>query len=146
MGYSEVHRGYGFYQETLCVLHYVVSQKYLITYESLVQEATREYRDLVDSKRWALATRKETSKDKPSLPKSYNMVIEQSINKYFKQVYFKSLRSGNVSGSGRGSSDRSDITYHKCGKWDIYKNTVGQREISLVRTHPRILQMSFQNG
>ena len=30
---------------------YVLSQEDLITYESLVQEATREYRDLVDSKR-----------------------------------------------------------------------------------------------
>ena len=30
----------------------VISQEDLITYESLVQEATREYRDLVDSKRW----------------------------------------------------------------------------------------------
>ena len=31
---------------------YVLSQEDLITYESLVQEATREYRDLVDSKMW----------------------------------------------------------------------------------------------
>ena len=30
----------------------VISQEDLITYESLVQEATREYRDLVDSNRW----------------------------------------------------------------------------------------------
>ena len=36
----------------------VISQEYLITYESIVQEATREYRDLVDSKRWELATSK----------------------------------------------------------------------------------------
>ena len=38
---------------------YVLSQENLITYESLVQEATREYRDLVDSKRWEPATSKE---------------------------------------------------------------------------------------
>ena len=44
------------------------------------------------------------------------MVIEQSINKSLKQVDFKSCRSGNVSVSGRGSSARSDITCHKCGK------------------------------
>ena len=36
----------------------VVLQEYLITYESLVQEATREYHDLVYSKRWEPATSK----------------------------------------------------------------------------------------
>ena len=44
------------------------------------------------------------------------MVIEQSISKDLKQVYSKSRRSGNGSGYGRGSSARSDITCHKCGK------------------------------
>ena len=34
----------------------VISQEDLITYESLVQEATQEYCDLVDSKRWEPAT------------------------------------------------------------------------------------------
>ena len=34
----------------------VLSQEDLITYESLVQEATREYRYLVDSKQWEPAT------------------------------------------------------------------------------------------
>ena len=32
----------------------VISQEDLITYESLVKKVTREYRDLVDSKRWEL--------------------------------------------------------------------------------------------
>ena len=44
------------------------------------------------------------------------MVIEQSINKSLKQVDFKSRLSGNDSGSGRGSSGRSDKICHKCGK------------------------------
>ena len=36
----------------LCVCYMdVISQEYLTTYDSLVQEATREYQDLVDSKR-----------------------------------------------------------------------------------------------
>ena len=48
----------------------VISQEDLITYESLVQEATQEYRDLVDSKRWEPATSKEKSQDQPSLPKA----------------------------------------------------------------------------
>ena len=48
----------------------VISQEELITYESLVQEATQEHRDFVDSKRWELATSKEKSQDQPSLPKA----------------------------------------------------------------------------
>ena len=39
----------------------VISQEDIITYESLVQEATQEYRDLVDSKWWETATSKEKS-------------------------------------------------------------------------------------
>ena len=70
----------------------------------------------MDSKRWKPATSKEKSQDQPSLPKAYTVAIEQSINKALNQVDFKSRRSGNGSGSGRGSSARSDITCHKCGK------------------------------
>ena len=44
------------------------------------------------------------------------MAIEKSISKALKQVDFKSRRSRNDSGSGRGSSARSDKTCHKCGK------------------------------
>ena len=94
----------------------VLSQKNLITYESLVQEATREYRDLVDSKRWEPATSKEKSRDQPSLPKAYTVAIEQSITKALKKVGFKSRRSGNGSGSEKGSFARSDGKCHKCGK------------------------------
>ena len=101
----------------LCVFYMdVLSQEYLISYESLVQEATREYRNLVDSNRWEPATSKEKSQDQPSLPKTYNVVIERSTNKALDQIGFKSRRSENVSGSGRGSSAMSDITCHKCGK------------------------------
>ena len=49
----------------------VISQEDIITYETLVQEATREYRDLVDSKQWELATSKEKSQNQSSLPKAY---------------------------------------------------------------------------
>ena len=38
----------------------VISQDDLITYEYLVKEATQEYRNLVDSKRWEPATRKKS--------------------------------------------------------------------------------------
>ena len=99
----------------------ILSQEDLITYESLVQEATQEYRDLVDSKRWELATSKEKSQYQPSLPKAYTVAIEHSINKALKQVDFNSRRSGNGSGSGKGSSSRSDITCHRCGKKGPYQ-------------------------
>ena len=89
----------------------VISQEDLITYESLIQEDTQEYRYLVHSKHWELATIKENSQDQTSLPNVYTMFVEQSSNKALKQVYFKILRSGNGSGSGRGSSARSDITF-----------------------------------
>ena len=93
----------------------VLSQEDLITYESLVQEDTREYRNLVDSKRWEPATSKEKSQDQPSLPKAYTVAIEKSINKALKQVDFKSRRSGNGSGSGKGSFSRSYGKCHKSG-------------------------------
>ena len=70
----------------------------------------------MDSKRWEPATSKEKSQYQPSLPKSCNLFIEKSINKALNQVGFKSRRSGDGSGSERGSSTRSDITCHKCGK------------------------------
>ena len=44
------------------------------------------------------------------------MAIVHYINKALKQVDFKSRRSGNNSGSVIGSSARSDITCHNCGK------------------------------
>ena len=94
----------------------VLSQEDLITYESLVQEATREYRNLVDSKQWRPATSKEKSQEQTSLPNEYTMSIEQSINKALKRADFKSRRSVNGSGSEKGSFARSDEKYHKCGK------------------------------
>ena len=48
----------------------VISQEDLITYDSLIQEATHEYHYLVDSKRSEPATSKEKSPDQPSLPKA----------------------------------------------------------------------------
>ena len=78
----------------------VVSQEDLKTYESLIQEVTREYYDIVDSKWWEPATRKEKSQDQPSLQKAYPVDIEKSINKYLKQVDLKNQHSGNGSGYG----------------------------------------------
>ena len=82
----------------------VISQEELITYESLVQEATLEYRDLVGSKWWEPATSKKHSQYQPSLPKVYTVAIEQLINKDLNQVDFKSGHSGNGNYSVGGSS------------------------------------------
>ena len=94
----------------------VRSQEDLIIYEYLVQEATQEYRDLVDSKRWEPARRKENFQDLPSLPKAYTVAIEHSINNALNQVDFKICHSGNGSGTGKGSFARSYGKCHKCGK------------------------------
>ena len=53
----------------------VISQEELITYEFLVQEAMREYRDFVNSKQRELTIILKKSQDQPSLPKSYTVVI-----------------------------------------------------------------------
>ena len=52
---------------------------------------------------------------------TYGLLTQEYLREYSnivnsKQVDFKSWRSGNGSGSGRGSSVRSDKTCHKCGK------------------------------
>ena len=45
----------------------VLSQEDIITYESILQEATQEYRDIVDSKKWKPATIKEKYQEQHSL-------------------------------------------------------------------------------
>ena len=100
----------------------VISTEDLITYESLVQLAVCEYRDLVDSKWWELATGKDKYQDQTSLLKAYTVAIGQLVNKALKKVDFKSHHSGNGSVSGGGSSAKSNVTCHKCGKKvHIYK-------------------------
>ena len=44
------------------------------------------------------------------------MASDKLINKALKKVDFNSRLSANGSGSGGGSSARSDMTFHKCGK------------------------------
>ena len=93
----------------------IISQEYLITYDSFVKEATQEYRNLVGSKHWEPAHSKEKSQDQPSFPNAYTVSIEESINQALKQVDFKSHRSENGIVSGKGSSARSYITCNMCG-------------------------------
>ena len=94
----------------------VISSEEITTYDSLVQEATCEYRDIVDSKWREPDTSKKKSQYQPSLPKAYMVAIEKFSNKALKKVDFKSRRSGNSSGSGGDSSVKLNVTFHKCGK------------------------------
>ena len=94
----------------------VISKEELITYLSLVQEATREYHNLFHSKRRERTTGKDKFQDQHSLLKAYTAVIEQSVNKALNQVDFKSRRIGNDIISRGGSSVKSNVTCHKCGK------------------------------
>ena len=60
----------------ICVCDmYVISPEELIAYESLAKEATDEYYDIVDSKRWETATGKEKSQDQYSLLRAYTVAI-----------------------------------------------------------------------
>ena len=84
----------------------VIPPEDLITFESRVQEDTREYRELVNSNQWEPATRKEKSQDQPLLSKSYTVDIYQWFKKALNKFGFKILHSVNGSGSGGGSSVR----------------------------------------
>ena len=95
---------------------YVMSPEELIAYEALVQYAMCEYRDLVYWKWWEPYTRKEKSQDQPSLNKAYTGSIDHFVTKVLKLFDFKSRCSGDVIGSGGGSSSKSNVTYHNCGK------------------------------
>ena len=125
---------------------YFISQEDLITYESLVQEATQEYRNIVDSKQWEPATSKEKSQDQPSLPKAYTVAIGKTINTALKQVDLKSRRRGNGSGSGRGSSARSDITCHKCGKQGHIQIDCRSKVNGSSGNSPKKFKNELQNG
>ena len=87
-----------------------ISPEGLISYESLVQDATREYWNLVDSKRWEPNTDKENYQEQPLLPKAYTFAIKYLVNKSLKKVYFNRRHSGGGGGSGGGSSARSNLT------------------------------------
>ena len=62
------------------------------------------------------------------------------------QVYFKNCLIVNFSGSGGGSSVKSNVFFTSVGKRSISINNANQREMSLVGNHPRSAQMRFQNG
>ena len=64
----------------------VISPEELIAYEFLVQEVTREYHNLVNSKRWEPDIGKENSQYQPSLSKVYTVDIEYLVKNELKQL------------------------------------------------------------
>ena len=66
----------------------------IITYGSLVQEAMREYLNIVDSKRREPTDSKKRSKYEPLLLKDSTVAIEDPVNKTMEKVYFNIHHNG----------------------------------------------------
>ena len=95
----------------LCDLDFIQSEE-LVAYGSLVQDFTHEYCNFSDLKWWETSARKEKSQDHNFLPNTYNVEIDQSINKYLNHFGFKSRNSEIDSDPVEGSSDRSGFIFH----------------------------------
>ena len=81
--------------------------------------ATQKYKEIMESVKKPLLCDKDIMQTDVII--TYGILTQEYLREYSnivnsKQVDFKIQRSGNGSGSERGSSDRSDKTCHKCGK------------------------------
>ena len=88
----------------------------IITYGFLVQEYFREYSNIADSKRWEPTDIKNISEDESLLLTASTVAIESPINKNVEKFYCKICHRGKDNKSGLGSSTKSDVTCHNCGK------------------------------
>ena len=88
----------------------------IITYGFLVQESLREYSNIVNSKRQEHTDIKKISKDESLLMTASAVAIESPVNKTVDIVYCKIFHKGKDNKSGVGSSTKSDVTCHNCGK------------------------------
>ena len=88
----------------------------IITYGFLVQESFREYSNVLNSKRQEPTDIKKSSKDESLLLTASTVAIESPVNKTVEKVYCKIRHKGKDNKSGVGSSTKSDITFHNCGK------------------------------
>ena len=71
---------------------------------------------LFDSKLWEPTDSKNISKDEPLLLMSYTVEVESMFNKTVQKSDCKSFQEGKDNTSGVGSSTKSVVTCHKCGK------------------------------
>ena len=110
-----------------------------MTYEEICQDAVTEYKSLVDSKRWTVED--QTSKEEPSLPKSYLSQIKQSVADQLKQSLpkktdnnspvnldntngSKSTKQSDKKGEGRSKEDQNSSK----GKWYLDPPKDGKTE------------------
>ena len=88
----------------------------IITYGSLVQESFQEYSNIFESKWWEPTDIENISKDEYLLLTASTVAIEFPVNKTVEKVYRKICHKGKDNKSGVGSSTKSDVTCHNCGK------------------------------
>ena len=94
----------------------VMHTDYIIICGFLVQKSLREYSNNVKSKRWEPTDIKKMSKDKSLLLTASTVAIESQVNKTVEEVYCKIRQKGKDNKSGVGSSTKSGVTCHSCGK------------------------------
>ena len=76
----------------------------------------REYRKIVKSKRWKPTDIKMVSKDGSLILRASTVAIGSPINNTVEKVYCKIRHKGKDNKSGVGSSTKSDVNCHNCGK------------------------------
>ena len=88
----------------------------IITYGFLVQESLREYGNLVNSKRGEPTNIEKISKYESLLLTASTMAIEYPVNKTVEKVYCKIRHKRKDNKFVVGSSTKSIVTCHNCGK------------------------------
>ena len=94
----------------------VIQNDDINTYGFLVQEYLQEYRNIIDSKRWEPTGVKKIYKYESLLLMDSTVSIESPVNKTVDKVSCKTCHIGKDNKSGVGSSMKSVVTCHKCGK------------------------------
>ena len=88
----------------------------IITYGLLFQEYLRGYSSIVNSKRWEPTDIKNISKYEYLILAASTVAIKSPVNKTVEKVYCKIRHKGKDNKYGVGSSKKSDVTCHNCGK------------------------------
>ena len=88
----------------------VIQTNNIITYGFLVQEAFREYSNIIDSKWWEPTDIEKISKYEYLLLTASTEAIESSVNKTVEKFYCKIRHKGKDNKSGVGSSNKSNVT------------------------------------
>ena len=76
----------------------------------------REYRNIVDSKRWEPTDNKKISRYEPLLLMASIVAMESPVNNNVEKFYCKTRHKGKINKSGVDSSTKPVATCHKCVK------------------------------